>query len=75
MLVNMLICCLLTYGLARAQEIPARPSCFDTCAEFNAYAIRCGCGNACMFRRDAGIDDASVSGSSADVAVADAVSK
>jgi hypothetical protein len=47
----------LTYGLARAQDPPAsRLECLSTCDEFNRYAIRCGCGNACMFRRDAGAD-------------------
>lgn len=37
---------------ARADD---RPACMKTCAEFNEYAIRCGCGNPCMFR-DAGQD-------------------
>lgn len=44
---------------APAQDPPAsRLECFSTCDEFNRYAIRCGCGNTCMFRRDAGADAA-----------------
>lgn len=40
--------------LAVAQA-PPRLACFATCAEHDAYAQRCGCGNACMkLRLDGG---------------------
>jgi hypothetical protein len=39
---------------AAAANADATPACFQTCAEFNAFAIRCGCGNPCMFARDGG---------------------
>ena len=36
-------------------DVAPRAECFTTCAEHDAYAQRCGCGNACMkLRLDGG---------------------